>query len=177
MKLLTKITMKTCGAQPEIKKLVALDGKVQPLLRVFGIAAKTVPGANDYGPFVKIKGQFMATNLQTGEQFRSGTVLLPKVAEELLTGALDSLADDAGGRVEFGFDIGAHFDESVATKYVYDVVPLTQPKESDPLVMLGKSIGVEVPALEAPKAAPAAEPAPASAAEPAPASNKKGKGK
>ena len=105
-------------------------------------------------PFYEI-----AANLQTGEMFQSGNLILPAVAEGLLAGALEG---ENVEQAEFGLQIGVQFVPDVATKYVYTVESLVEPAQDDPLVRLGNALGVSsAPAL----AAPAAEPDPAPAKE------------
>lgn len=147
--LVGKITVKNVfGSKGEILKLVMGDQDESHLLmRVAGIATETFSGEGDLGPYVGLKGQFMATNMVTGARFRSGKCFLPATAVDLISGAVSA---NPGGAVQFGFDVLAHYDESAATSYVYDVVPLMDIAENDPLAQLAAQVGV-MAALEAPK--------------------------
>jgi hypothetical protein len=58
-----------------------------------------------------------------------------------------------GGSVSmaaFAFDIGAHYDDSAITKYVYDVKALTPPKTSGLLAELKATLPAVPLALPAP---------------------------
>lgn len=181
-KALSKLTMKACGAKPDFDAIYAAKPNPVPLLRVVGIAAKAIPDATEQGPFLRFKGRFQATNLRTGAEFFAGSAILPKVAEELLGGALEAVDSGSSPQVSFGFDISARYDETAITKYVYEIVPLMQPQEDDPLAMLAKSVAATAPLPSLP--APAADPAPTGGPagdvpdpagdDPAPASNGKG---
>lgn len=137
MNVIRKITVKAvCGAI-DIEKLIAAPDKQIKLARIFGIATKAKPGASDFGEFVKFQGQFRAINLETGAEYQSGGLILPPVAQDFLEGALSGENVES---VQFGFDITVRFDNTAIAKYVYEVTPLLEPQENDPLTLLGKTI-------------------------------------
>jgi len=158
MEILSKITLKKCATFPEFKALVAADtaepGKVTWLMKVYGIAAKIKPDSSDLGPYVRFVGQFRSVDMVTGRICSAGQMILPKIAQDLLAGAVES-----SNSVQFGFQLGVRYDETAAVKYVYVCESLLAPAQNDPLTMLESSIktGAPVPVLEAPKASEPAE--------------------
>lgn len=167
--ILKKITVKTCGAKPDIEKLIEYKKQhgataVMPLLAVMGIASDFKAGQNETTgtPYVKLLGQFKAVNHDTGEMFISGACILPGAASDLIYGALAGLKVE-GGSVEFALRIGVRFDDTAVTKYVYVVEQVYSPEKADPLTALEARVS-EALRLAAPKAAPEPELAQASGA-------------
>jgi hypothetical protein len=160
--IVKKLTVKTCGAKPDMEKLVEWKKANGPnaiywLLGIVGIASDFAPGQNaETGTsFVKLFGQFKGTNLLTGEVFVSGAAILPGAASDLIYGALKGRGEGSGS-IEFAFRIGVHWDETSATKYVYDVEQTFQPAAADPLAALEQKLlaapkDVTPPALSAVK--------------------------
>ena len=152
--ILKKITMATCGAKPDIEKLIEYKkahgvAAIMPLLTVYGIASdfKAGAGKDGMGDYVKFQGQFKAINVETGEVFISGAAIFPGAAPDLVFGALRALGE-AGGAVEFAFNIGVKFDASAATKYVYSVQQVTAMGQADPLAALEAKLNlIALPAL------------------------------
>lgn len=136
--LLNKITAKTInGGKPKAPKN---DGEYLPIMQVYGNADQVAPDHNDYGEFVKIRGQIGAVNMATGEKFRSGEAILPRVAEQHLAPAIRQAERD-GGAVQFAYEIGIKGDDSSVTGYVYTATPLIEDEESDPLAQLEAQVG------------------------------------
>jgi hypothetical protein len=154
MEIISKISVKTCKAVPQLE-IVTVDGKQVPrakgnqhLLRIVGVTNAVKKGMSEFGPWVAFLGSFEGTNVQTGEVFRSSKCLLPESA----TAALN-LAVNGDNMVEFGFDIGVK-PASTPTGYEYTVTPLLETADTDPLQILKNKMS-GVPALAAPTAAPA----------------------
>jgi hypothetical protein len=136
-RIVKKITAKVVCGRISIEKLIDFNkvhGKdaVMPLFDVVGMASDSVAGMTDTGPYVKLLGLFRAVNVETGERFRSGAVILPGGANDMVYGALKGLGE-AGGSVEFSFKIGIQRDESSATGYVYVVGQVYQQGQGDAL--------------------------------------------
>lgn len=167
-----KLTMKSMGAQPDIVVLVKMyDANKEatlPLCRLFGRVTKVKPGESDYGSFCKFVGVFKGVNLQTGEAFRSAVALFPKALEEEIEAAMSLPGVES---LDFAYEIGAKFDATAATKYVYVFRSLMAPTEHDPLDLLEKQIMGGGNLLTGPSSEPA--PAPAAVPEPAKKSAKK----
>lgn len=138
MKIIRKITIRDVFGKIDIEELLKAEGKALKLVKVLGFCRKAVPGSSSMGDFVKYQGSFAAVNVQTGEEFRSGAMILPGVVQDLLLGALAGDVEE----VEFGFIIGIRYDADAIAKYVYEVESLIAPKESDPLEMLAKQLNV-----------------------------------
>lgn len=155
-KLVKKITMKTCGAQPNIEELIEFKKAngataVMPLLDVIGIASDFKPGTSDLGPYVKLLGQFKAVN-RDGEIFTSGAAILPGSGNDLVYGALKALEGQGGGSVSFKFRIGVRYvqDARGGVPYQYEIEQVYQPEVSDPLKALEVQLGGAPAALPAP---------------------------
>lgn len=145
---LRKITIATVYGTPDVEELIKLNGKSLKICKIWGVAGRMKPGANDFGEFVRFVGDFRAVNLNTGELFRSSVCLLPKFLEEDMAGAMASGADGATKQVEFGVEINVSFDKTAATKYVYNADSLIEPAESQALVALEQKMKLRPAALE-----------------------------
>ncbi len=134
MKLVNKLSVKAIiGGKGNILETVMKDKENEHIVaRIIGIASGIKTGEGDNGPWTGLTGQFKGVNVLTGEEFRSGILFMPSVAQDMVVGAL--MGDTKA--VEFGFDITAKYDEESATSYVYGAVPLFESSESDPLSML-----------------------------------------
>lgn len=153
--LLRKITIKdVCGhvgeLLEEMMKLKNARGSYEtlPLLRVYGIARRFKVGETDKGEFVKFIGQFAAVNLRTKKEFQSGQCILPMFVGEQIHAAMQGASGEEMNESQWAFEIGAHFDSTAVTKYVYDIRPLKEPGQSDALALLRQS--VDARALAAP---------------------------
>ncbi len=147
--LVTKITVKNVCGTPDIEAILKAKNKQIELMDVFGLARKAVPGTSDYGDYIKFRGAFKAVNLETGEAVQSGSLILPSVGQEALAGAFG----EETGEVQFAFRISVKYDATAATKYTYVIVPLMNPSENDPLVLLENQIKQDFAKLAAPKKA------------------------
>lgn len=143
-----KITAKiVCGGKPDIEELILFLNKpgvdptaVMPLFNVIGVATDFSTGQSDMGAFLKLLGQFKATNVKTGEIFRSGACILPGSGNDMVYGALRAIPEGQGGGVEFAFNIGIKRDKESATGYVYHVEQVTDLGQTDPLAHLEKLV-------------------------------------
>lgn len=157
MEIVSKLTLKTIGAQPKphsVKENTALAS-------IYGRVRGKKVGQSTFGDFIKFEGEFEGVNLATGEVFRSGALILPKVLESLLAGAVDG-----ENTVDFAVEVWAKPSEKGNTGYEYGIKPLIEPAASDELAQLRQTVKA------------AALPAPAKEAAPeAPTAAAKGKGK
>lgn len=145
-KLVKKISSKTVIGDIKLMAAQMLVGNEprRELYTVVGIG-RTVQGLEtDYGTAEKFRGNFLAVNLLTGEEFRSGACYLPGAAGEMLAGAMN------GDPIEFGFKIGIELDNAAATGYVYTCESLITPTENDPLTLLSRSISASMAKIEKP---------------------------
>ncbi|MGH6795923.1 MAG: hypothetical protein ACREDH_12200 [Methylocella sp.] len=149
---LRKITVAACEATPSMELLAKLEkqgkGARADLLDVYGIATKFKPDDGDKGAYVRFYGQFRAIRVADKQAFSAGQLIMPKIIEESLWGAMGS---DAALNVQFAFRLGVKFDVSAVAKYVYTAESLIPPAENDPLMVLEKSL-VGAKLLTAPKA-------------------------
>lgn len=154
--LLKKITLGTIGAQPDIEKLIEHKNEygekaVMPLATIYGVTSSYKAGHSDNtgSDFVRFMGQFKAIRVADKASFVSGQCILPGAAPDMLYGAVNGLGE-AGGNVEFAFNIGASFDATAATKYVYHVSQVIESNKDDPLARLENMLNTGgAPALAA----------------------------
>lgn len=131
--LIKKITAKAVAGAVEKPK------KVVQLVRVAGIANKAKVGSTDYGEYVAFLGSFKAINLATGEEFRSGKLILPEVAQNVLAGMLEGEGADSVG---FAFDLGVKPSKS-PTGYDWTATPLVEADEADPVEQLMGAVNTQ----------------------------------
>lgn len=148
MQLLRKISRATViGDNTAVmEKCLADKETIHPLYRVYGFATgtrtdKDIERKEDdkrpgFGSWECLIGQFEAVSLLTGEVFRSGQCFLPQFAIDMVSGQFG----DGVERVKFAFEVGAKFDATTPTKYTYQVAPLLDVAEDDPLKAISASI-------------------------------------
>jgi hypothetical protein len=165
MKIIKKITVKTVHGK-KLDPFPAEDpiGTKRIVLTVWGRADSNVPGENtlpsgDLSKYNRFKGDFLAYPGEAGEgdKTRSGVMILPDVAGDLLA---NLLRDESVQSANFGFQIGIMKTET-PIGYEYFAVPLIEEAaDADPLAAIGK----QVMAALAPPAAPDKAKAPAKVA-------------
>lgn len=189
MKLLRKLTIKTCGdfTVSKIKKLLIAahgtkdyegepvdpeDGSAVDLLKIAGEVTRAKSGQTDKGSFTRLDGQFVGTDLTTGALYQSGACILPEFIGAQLGAAV---LGANGGAVQFAFKISVKWQSNAITQYEYEVESLMESKPTDSMQRLLDLAGITVE-KPAQLPAPAAEPAAPPAAEPAkPAAKSAGK--
>lgn len=191
---LKKMTIKTCGdfsvmkiraallalgpqvVQPDgtTKQQAPEDGTALDIIKIAGEASGAESGQTDKGSYTKLTGQFIGTDLTTGELYSSRTCILPDYIGAELGAALLG-AGEGGQSVNFAFLITAKQKASAVTGYEFGIKSLMNIEPTNAAKRLMELAGIQAPApkLAAPAApAPAAEapaPAAAPAAAPAPA--------
>lgn len=139
MQLVKKITCR--DVMGNMKEIIRESGKKNGekvgLFTIIGQVIGFTTGESQYGPWVKLKGRFRATNVLTGEVFTSSVAMLPDEATDPILAALT--LDDVSS-VDCGFDIAAKIDDTTAVGYQYVVTPLMKPAEDDPLERLNRQI-------------------------------------
>ena len=184
MKILRKLTIKTCGdfSIAKIKKLLIAahgskdaegkdidpeDGRSVELLKIAGECVRAKSGQTDKGSFTRLEGQFVGTDLTTGELYQSGACILPEFIGAQLGAAV---LGANGSAVQFAFKILAKWKANAITQYEYEVESLMESKPTDSMARLLALAGIDAESkpkqLQAP-AAPAAETSPAEPAKPA----------
>lgn len=103
-----------------VQELVLANKKAKiDLFHVVGQATKaTVKSSKDYEDKESIEfgGSFLAVNVKTGEQFKSGKLYLPSVIEaEFAAEVMEN------GLVEVALTVFAEYAEKAATSYTYNV--------------------------------------------------------
>lgn len=144
MNYVKKLTSVTMEAVPKGYKDWE-HGTHKATVHVVGIVEKTEAGVTSLGEYIAFIGTFKATNLETGEVYRSKKCLLPGVASDALEDAVNGAE---GGQVEFAMEIGITRKiklnaqgEEVGAGYEYSMKPLIEIDEaSDPLARLESRI-------------------------------------
>lgn len=142
MKLLKKITVK---GVLERKPTAALLGDANnfAIMTVFGTATSCKPEKHEFGDgnfseYNRFRGNFSAVRVSDGEEFRSGTLIMPDVAGDALAGVMADL-EEGKASVQFAFFIGIKNSES-PIGYEYTAEPLTEPQEHDPLLQMRRQL-------------------------------------
>lgn len=145
MQIIKKVSASTViGSTKELRKLAESgEGKSVDIMRVVGVAIGVKSGMSSYGEWVALRGNFSATNMETGEEFRGSTLYVPDEITDMIAAQLSTATS-----VEFGVIIGVK-ESDLVIGYEYVVTPLMDTGESDPIAALNAKIDK---ALEAPKA-------------------------
>lgn len=186
--ILRKLTIATAiGGKSQILEIAqqgrpskdAPEGAFVPLLRVVGRVFKAKPGSVSRqmpngetidSEFVKLIGEFSATNLETGETFPNvAECILPNFVADSIASAMKSGADS----VDFAVELTVRFKEKAATMYEFgcnSLIPVAKASSVSDIEARLASLGIESTPprklLAAPKAEAAAAPAPAPEAKP-----------
>lgn len=193
---LKKMTIKTCGdfsvaklraallalgpmvKQPDgtEKRMAPEDGTALDLIKIAGEASGAESGQTDKGSYTKLTGQFVGTDLLTGELYSSRACILPDYIGAELGAALLN-AGEGGQSVQFAFLITAKQKASAVTGYEFGIKSLMNIEPTDAAKRLMALAGITAPVKQlessAPAAAPAEPAAPAAAPAPAAKSAKK----
>ena len=150
--ILKKISVKTVFGAINVRETAV--GVEKPVMRVVGNITGAKTGESQYGPWLALKGSFLAVNLETGEEFRSSQCFLPESATDL---AFNALQQDGVKSVDIAFDIGVKGTPPGKGQigYEYTVTPLIAPAKSDPILSLMERIST--PKLAAPVSDPVPE--------------------
>jgi hypothetical protein len=151
-KLVKAISTPKVFGKISIREVMAFNdahaGEAMPLYTVYGRISSMKSGENDMGSFTGFIGETYAV-ARNGERYVSACFYPPsKALTEMLQGALGN----STGPVDFAFSVGVKFDDTSATKYVYEVVPLIEAKPSDAIALLEDKLGIGRSAPETPPA-------------------------
>ena len=149
--IISKISLKTVNAQPKAHSIKARTN----LCEIYGSARKFSHGSSSFGMFVKFHGDFEAVNCETGETFRSSSLLLPELAQDLLVSALKAggatpgklksdenkavEGEEVSNAVDFAFRIiavPAPEGKPGGMGFSYALEPIVEPTGADPLAAL-----------------------------------------
>lgn len=124
------------------------DGKRVELFKIVGTTTQAKTGQTDLGEYVKLLGDFVATNLDTGETFQASQCILPNFVAESMAAALHTSQS-----VEFALQVDAVAKASAATGYEFSVKPLIEAEPTDKMRRLLLAAGIDPkapPKLDAP---------------------------
>lgn len=125
------------------KDVFSATGKPVKVMRVLGQVSGFSTGESDFGSYVKLFGQFLATNMVTGEETPASTALLPNEVGEPLAAAVKAGAES----VDFAVELYVEFDENAATMYKFSARSLIKPETPKPIQSLMarmESMGIEL---------------------------------
>jgi len=140
---LKKLTVREAGlSMAELEKVaVAAAGQEVPVLRIVGFLTGATVAQSSYGPYTSFEGEIAGTNILSGQEYRSGKLILPSVAEAPLLSIVNNREDDTM-RVRFAVDVTVTENKSLkgGTKFKYGVRPLIEPSQDDELSKMMKSL-------------------------------------
>lgn len=140
---LKKLTVREAGlSMAELEKTaVAAAGETVSVLRIVGSLTGSEAQQSSYGPYVAFDGEFAGVNLASGQEYRSGKLILPQVAEAPLNQILSSREDETV-KVKFAIDLTVIENKSLkgGTKFKYGVTPLIESSQDDELGKMLKSL-------------------------------------
>lgn len=147
---LKKMSVASIGAIPKDFKKQPHDTRIA-MMHVFGRVESTETGTSQFGPWIAFVGSFKAVKLDDGEVFRAGKCLLPGVASDAISDAVNGAN---GGIVEFALEVGirrvvkmAANGEETGAGYEYTMAPLIEIDEAaDPLAALEARVQKTLPA-------------------------------
>jgi len=108
-------------------KVFKSDIRDEPYMRVYGIATSGEPKETKYGEVILFRGHFEAVSIETGESVESKQLYLPGPIES----ELNAKRLEAGGAVEFSYEIERTADEDIAVGYFYSWRDLNSESEID----------------------------------------------
>lgn len=111
---------------------IGTQGQPVKLMRVLGQCTGFKADESDNGPFVLLSGQFVATNMLTGEMVQTARAILPDAIGELVSSAVKSGAE----AVDFAVEIFVEYDEAAATMYKFTAKSLMEPETPKPIASL-----------------------------------------
>jgi hypothetical protein len=140
-------------------------------INVYGQVESFETGQSQYGPYVKLGGEFIATNLLTGEVTDGPVAILPAIGEMVIRNQLKAVGFGTPGgprAITFAMDIGIEWnkpDEQIIDgktvmikKHTWAVRPIGQ-KAKTPLALIREQMEAQrgVLAIAAPTPTPAAD--------------------
>jgi hypothetical protein len=136
MNLLSKISTKNCGVLPRNCEDLTAKGDTVDVLNIVAKLSdsRIVPGDGEMKDSIEFKGQIVAFNVQTGEEYRSRKMFLPSVAEGYIFDALQAAkAADPTGEVTLRIVVTAepHNSAKGGFKFKYGCRPFDEPKADD----------------------------------------------
>lgn len=157
MKLLNKITVKTVLGRTPTAALLGEEKHID-LITVYGDIRTRKEGVHTFGDgakessYVKFFGDIRAVRVLDGVEFRSGTLILPHIAEGVLDAVVQGVDAEHNETVRFAFGLGIQEDATAARGYVFTAEPLMESTEVDPLEGLRVQLAGKpgIPALEKP---------------------------
>lgn len=126
-------------------------GSVEGPRQIMSVLARVTdmkPQETQYGPYIDFRGQFEATNLETGEVHQGSRMIVPSIVEQELEAAFMGQVD--GDDVLLAaFVIGVEPSERGSMGYAYTLEILNQENEGeivDPFAAIRESAAKALPA-------------------------------
>lgn len=132
-----KITTKVVGFDLEAVRAALGNKEDVQLYTILGVVNGAKPGATDKGDYVRLIGDFKATNLQTGEVFTSNAAILPNFIGEAI--GMATMKPGAEG-VQFALTMCAKKAPKSVAGFEYTAESALPPSPHSPLAMLEQQI-------------------------------------
>jgi hypothetical protein len=117
------------------------------LMNVLARVTSMKPQETQYGPYIDFRGQFEATNLETGEIHQGSRMIVPSIVEQELEAAFEGSESD--GVILAAFTVGVQPSErgSMGYEYTLEVAGTTDAGEiEDPFVAIRENVAKALPA-------------------------------
>jgi hypothetical protein len=150
-----KLSIKTViGNVRELLRTIEKDKGGIDLYVLGGVATGFSTGTGNYGDWTKIQGDFLCTNLITGEVYKAPATFVQEPVQGFLLNALSTHGD-----VEFMVRVRLMRDDSSPVGYTYILTPVLNAEQTDKLKNVRNRMAAFVAeALPAPKAEPESAP-------------------
>lgn len=131
--ILKKITTKTVCGKVDKKSVINSEGDPIWMMVILGRATRRLAQSSDLGEYIRFKGTFEATNIETGEVFKSMNLIVPPIAEDIIE---EGFAAEGVNAVEFALKLGVRRDDDSVSGYQWVAESVKKAAEGDPLAAL-----------------------------------------
>lgn len=133
--MIRKLTSRTACSLSKDEVATVGREKRTALYSMIGKVTRAIPGNSDYGPYLRLRGMFEATDLKTGEIKQSAVAIVPGILEELIDGAMAG-----GAEVSFAVVMGVEPDPGAGVGYRWYLETIRTPEQVDLLSDLRDAI-------------------------------------
>lgn len=143
MQTIKVISIKSVFGKPQREKidskkdrLFSLDYGSKDIIQIIGVASGVFNKSTAIGDFIGLRGQFQATNLETGEVYRSPKCLIDNETTDQVVERLSMLDNVA---VEFGYVVGMMANK-VKPGYLFPTRTILEAHKNDPIAAIEAKI-------------------------------------
>lgn len=141
-----------------LKNDTMINGDTLDVLTLVGVIKKYNEGEHaEFGTYYEFVGMFEGEALcgaNAGKTFRAPKCFLPEAATELLIAEMKKVAEENDGvmsDVQVAVKVQVQLDDTTATGYVYQIIPLIAVTNADPLEQIKAKIQAKIEAPQADK--------------------------